>query len=141
VKIVVDASVVLTWLLRAPSPVGAELAFTVLHNLRNPAAEAYMPAIGLLEVANVVARSESQSIIEAPRLEMFRAMLRVLPIRTDHDTNRLALGSVLDLARLHALSAYDAAYLELAIRLALPLASLDARVARAASGVGLLYKP
>lgn len=140
-KIVVDASVVLTWLLRAPSPVGAELAFTVLHNLRNPAAEAYMPAIGLLEVANVVARSESQSIIEAPRLEMFRAMLRVLPIRTDHNTSRLALGSVLNLAKRHALSAYDAAYLELAIRLALPLASLDARVARAASGVGLLYKP
>lgn len=140
-KIVVDASIVLTWLLRAPSPVGAELAFTVLHNLRNPAAEAYMPAIGLLEVANVVARSESQSIIEAPRLEMFRAMLRVLPIRTDHNTSRLALGSVLNLAKRHALSAYDAAYLELAIRLALPLASLDARVARAASGVGLLYKP
>jgi len=141
VKIIVDASVVLTWLLREPSSVGVELAFTVLDNLRDPAAEAYMPAIGLLEVANVVARSESQGIIEAPRLEMFLAMLRVLPIRTDHDTNGLALGPVLDLARRHALSAYDAASLELAIRLALPLASLDARLARAASAVGLLYKP
>jgi len=141
VKIIVDASVVLTWLLREPSSVGVELAFTALDNLRDPAAEAYMPAIGLLEVANVVARSESQGIIEAPRLEMFLAMLRVLPIRADHDTNILALGPVLDLARRHALSAYDAAYLELAIRLALPLASLDARLARAASTVGLLYKP
>jgi predicted nucleic acid-binding protein len=48
----------------------------------------------------------------------------------------------LSLARLHSLSAYDAAYLELALRRNLPLASLDDRLKEAAKAVGVpLHKP
>jgi predicted nucleic acid-binding protein len=49
---------------------------------------------------------------------------------------------VLALARQHALSAYDAAYLELALRLSLPLATLDRRLQAAATAAGVaIYSP
>ena len=48
-----------------------------------------------------------------------------------------ALGDTLNLARRYRLSAYDAAYLELALRLGLPLATLDADLVKAATTAGL----
>lgn len=140
-KLVIDASVALTWLLRDPDPTSADtaLAFAVLDRLRDPSVEAFMPAIGFLEIANVVIRAESRAVVEPARIEAFLTMLRALPLRLDHDTGGLALGPVLDLARRHALSSYDAAYLELAVRRGLPLASLDARLARAAQSLGVLF--
>jgi predicted nucleic acid-binding protein len=68
------------------------------------------------------------------------ADLELLPIQTDPDTEKHAWRSTLRLADLHRLSVYDAAYLELAMRRGLPLASLDRelRVAAAAENVVLL---
>ena len=138
-KLVIDASVVLSWLLREPTSEDAALAFNVLESLATPAAEAFMPAIGFLEIANVVARVEAKGLVDVQRIGGFMEMLRTLPLRVDHDTAALALGPVLDLARRHRLSAYDAAYLELALRRGLPLASLDAQLAKAAAAAGVPY--
>jgi predicted nucleic acid-binding protein len=60
-----------------------------------------------------------------------RDLLARLPVETDDDPSR-ALGPVLDLARLHRLTAYDATYLDLAVRRRLPLATRDTDLVRAA---------
>ena len=60
-----------------------------------------------------------------------------LPIAVDDETNNRAWGDVLSLARAQRLSAYDAAYLELALRRGLPLATLDDKLKTAASAVGV----
>lgn len=58
----------------------------------------------------------------------FLALLQILPITVDDETALRAWQDTLRLARLHDLTVYDAAYLELAVRLDLPLASLDDRL-------------
>ena len=69
-------------------------------------------------------------------------LLSALPIAVDAKTPGAAFNEVLSLARSHGLTAYDAAYLELAIRLGLPLATLDDALKRAAQTVGVpLYAP
>jgi predicted nucleic acid-binding protein len=50
---------------------------------------------------------------------------------------RVARGETLHLARLHNLSLYDAAYLELAVRRGLPLATLDDKLKGTAAAVGV----
>ncbi len=68
--------------------------------------------------------------------------LAALPIAGDGQTVTRAWSDTIALARAHALSTYDAAYLELALREALPLASLDEKLRRAAAAVGVgLFKP
>lgn len=63
--------------------------------------------------------------------------LAALPIAVDEETRAHAFGNTLNLARDHNLSAYDAAYLELAMRRALPLATLDEKLKAAAAAVGV----
>jgi predicted nucleic acid-binding protein len=60
-----------------------------------------------------------------------------LPIATDEQHGAESRGSVLSLARGHGLSAYDATYLELALRRGLPLATLDRRLRAAAEAAGV----
>ena len=68
------------------------------------------------------------------------ALLRRLPLVVDDAAPSRALDAVLDLARTHRLTTYDAGYLDLALRRGLPLATSDAplRAAATAAGVGLL---
>lgn len=61
------------------------------------------------------------------------AMLEALPLETDTDTLTTARTATITLARRHRLSIFDATYLELAIRRALPLATFDAALQRAAA--------
>ena len=58
-------------------------------------------------------------------------------IQVDTATDAFALGATLVLGRQEGLAAYDAAYLELALRLGLPLATLDTRLAEAARKCGV----
>jgi predicted nucleic acid-binding protein len=68
--------------------------------------------------------------------------LTALPIAVDAETPFRSFDPILGLARAHALTAYDAAYLDLALRRGLPLATLDDDLKKAASAVGVtLYAP
>ena len=70
------------------------------------------------------------------------ARLAALPITVDDQTGTRAWSDTIVLARAHGLSAYDAAYLELAVREGLPIATLDDRLKAAAKAVGVpYYKP
>lgn len=63
--------------------------------------------------------------------------LALLAIRTDPETETQAWGATVRLAGRHGLSVYDAAYLELAKRRGLPLATLDEPLREAARGEGV----
>ncbi len=98
---------------------------------------ARVPAIWALEVANVLSRAERQGLIDAAHSASFLTMLQKLRIVTDAVGTQHALTDTLHLARQHLLSAYDAAYLELALREVLPLATLEAGLRKAAKRAGV----
>lgn len=85
--------------------------------------------------------SERNQCITRANSSEFIALIRRLPIVVDETTPSLALRTVLDLARTERLSAYDASYLELAMRRGVPLATKDDAMAQAARRVGFSLLP
>ena len=75
------------------------------------------------------------------RASEFIALIDGLPIVIDERTPNFALSSVLELSRRQQLSAYDASYLELAMRRGVPLATKDNDLARAANHMGVTLLP
>lgn len=130
--LVLDASVALTWCFKNEATAGADSA---LERLATETAA--VPAIWHLEIANVLAMSERRRRITPASSTEFIALLETLAIDVDEETPSRALGRVLDLARAAQLTAYDAAYLELAMRLGLPLASKDNDLCDAAERLGV----
>ena len=102
---------------------------------------AYVPTLWHLEIANVLLACERRNRITEADSVRFLAVLGLLNITTDHQTEQHAGKTTLGLARQHGLSVYDAAYLELAMRLGLPLASKDEALRKAAQAVGLSIRP
>jgi len=132
---VLDASVALLWLVPQTNVSGVDYAESTLMALTG--SQALVPSLWALEVSNVVAKVESKSIVTEAESQRFIAVLGELNVVTDHATAAHALGDTLNLARRYWLSAYDAAYLELALRTGLPLATLDAGLAKAATAAGV----
>jgi predicted nucleic acid-binding protein len=107
-----------------------------------PAARAYVPTLWPLEVANALLVGERRRRITPADASMFLSLLRTFPITVDDETTTRAWSETLNLARSQALSVYDAAYLELAMRRGLPIATLDDKLKAAATAVGVsLYAP
>ena len=131
-ELVIDASVALAWCF---SDERTEAAAGLLDRLAAGAAS--VPAIWHLEIANVLALSERRRRITPARSAEFITLLETLEIVVDEETATRALGRVLDLAREERLTAYDAAYLELAMRLGIPLASKDGDLCDAAERLGV----
>jgi predicted nucleic acid-binding protein len=134
-KMVLDASVALSWLLE-DAGAGQEYAGEVFDALTSEGAEARVPTTWGLEIANVVAKCEVRGSLLKERSQAFLAALAAAPIVCDPETYSRALTDTLDLSRRCLLSAYDASYLELALRVQLPLATLDVDLQRAATKVG-----
>jgi predicted nucleic acid-binding protein len=132
---VLDASVALSWLLE-DAGAGQEYAGAVFDTLASEGAEARVPTTWGLEVANVIAKGEARGSLPSERSRAFLAALAAAPIVCDPDTYSKTLTDTLDLSRRYRLSAYDASYLELALRVQLPLATLDADLQRAATKAG-----
>jgi predicted nucleic acid-binding protein len=138
VPLVLDASIAAAWCFPDEASAYAE---TVLDQLRTT--NALVPAIWPLELANILVVGERRQRIQPAETARFVELLQPLPITVDADSPDRALGSVLGLARDYQLSAYDAAYLDLAVRHGLPLATLDRqlRAAAVAAGVALVEEP
>lgn len=134
---VLDASVTMTWLLADGEQGDGAYAAAVLEALKDPSTQAEVPVTWSLEVANVLARAEASDLLNEAQSEAFLEMLSSIPIRADNATFARALADTLQLARRHRLSSYDASYLELALRGGLPLATLDADLAKAARKAGV----
>jgi len=105
---------------------------------RFESAEAVVPSLWPLEVANALVIGERRGRSTPSQAVAFLSRLSNLPIAVDDQTAGVAWGNTLSLARVHRLTAYDAAYLELAVREGLPLASLDQQLLSAAEELGVL---
>lgn len=134
-KFVLDASVALLWLVPQTNPSGIDYADAILTAMKE--SQAVVPSLFALEVANVVAKVESKGVVTQADSQRYISLLGQLNIATDQATMMHALGDTLNLARRYKLSAYDAAYLELALRAGLSLATLDADLAKAATSAGV----
>ena len=129
---VVDASVTLAWCFDDELSQRADL---VLDRLTKENAVA--PAIWPLEVANGLRSAERRNRLAAGELPGLRQLLSALPIRVEPVSLDGALSEVLEMARALELTAYDAAYLAVAVRHGLPLATLDDRLRTAAERAGI----
>jgi predicted nucleic acid-binding protein len=98
---------------------------------------ALVPAIWPFEVANVLVMAERRRRLTEAKSAGFLGLLAQLPIMIV-ESNLLHLASAsLAVARLRGVSAYDAAYIDLAMREAVPLATCDKTLARAANAAGV----
>ena len=132
---VLDNSVTMRWFFGDGKPQELAYAGKVLEAMKS--ASAIVPVTWALEVANVIARAEAKGLVTGARSEAFLAMLEGVDIEADAATFSHALSYTLQLARRYKLSAYDASYLELSLRLGLPLATLDEDLQKAAKKAGV----
>jgi predicted nucleic acid-binding protein len=137
VNFVLDASVTMSWLLADARSSDRRYAESVLESLANPDVAAAVPVTWGLEVANVIARAEAKAVITEAQSEAFMEMLAAVRIRPDPATFPHVFLETLSLARRYQLSSYDASYLELALRLGVPLATLDVDLQKAAAKTGV----
>jgi predicted nucleic acid-binding protein len=135
--LVLDASVASRWLSKDGSDSDIAYANAILERLISPSERAYVPCHWSLEIANVALRGERMGYIEGNMVELFLELLEDINFQIDLEASTRALTDLSDTARLYRLTPYDAAYLELAIRLALPLATLDKDLRRAAEKAGI----
>ena len=126
---VLDASVTACWAFQDEEHADAEWAFRQMR-----AGEAVVPCLWWFEVSNILVVNELRRRITPSDTAAFLVHLSKLRVREDRNPNE---DSVLRLARAHRLSVYDAAYLELAQREGLPLATLDGDLRKAAVGEGV----
>jgi len=141
VNFVLDASVALSWLLE-DAGAAQHYADAVFDVLKLPTAQAHVPATWGLEIANVIAKSEARGILLENRTHGFLSTLDAAPIACDSQTHVTVFSETLQLCRRYRLSSYDASYLELALRSALPLSTLDQDLRRAATKAGVkIFKP
>lgn len=136
-SLVLDSSAALAWVYMEERSEAIAKVFDEVT-----AAGAWVPSLWRLEIANVLEMGVRRGRIDAAFRDATLADFELLPIQTDPDTANHAWRSTLRLAERYRLTVYDAAYLELAMRRGLPLASLDMelRSAAGAENVVLLGK-
>ena len=128
---VIDCSVAVTWCFEDQATAASD---GLLDRLGDEPAAA--PAIWPFELGNVLAMAERRGRIDAAQLAECVALLRELPVAIDEESPQRALDEVLALARAEGLTTYDASYLELAMRLGVPLATQDKALRQAAEKLG-----
>jgi predicted nucleic acid-binding protein len=127
---VLDASVTVAWCFDDES---TPAAWALLDRLR--AAPAYVPVLWALEIGNILVGAERRRRITQARAVEFLGILGDLDIHVDPDLPGRAFRDILPIARESRITTYDASYLELAMRLGLPLATKDTVLARAATAL------
>ena len=134
-SLVLDTSATLAWIYPGEQTAAITGVFDQVT-----AAGAWVPSLWRLEVANSLEMGVRRGRIDAAFRDATIADFELLPIQTDPDTEKHAWRATLRLAERHRLTVYDAAYLELAMRRGLPLASLDRelRVAAKTESIPLL---
>ena len=131
-SLVLDCSTTLAWVYGEETTQAVRAVFGAVGS-----GGAWVPALWRLEVANVLEMGVRRGRHDAAFRDATLADLALLPIRVDPETDRHAWGATARLAARHGLTLYDAAYLELARRLDLPLATLDHALRDAASAEGV----
>jgi predicted nucleic acid-binding protein len=130
--VVIDASVALAWCLPDEASGYAE---TVLSSLEG--STILVPAVWTTEVTNGVLMAERRRRIQRSEIQRFVGLLDSLTVVVDVSPVTQFMDRTLPLAREYGLSAYDASYLEVAVRHSAPLASLDLHLRKACRKAGM----
>jgi predicted nucleic acid-binding protein len=129
---IVDSSITLAWFFEDES---SDYADSVRSRLSGT--PMFVPTVWAYQVANGLLEGERRGRTSPAKRVAFLNLLDSLPIVTDESSTPLAHRETSSLARQHGLSIYDAAYLELALRLGQPLATLDRKLRSAAESLGV----
>jgi predicted nucleic acid-binding protein len=127
VSLVLDSSAALAWFYTDETTPAIRQVFELLA--KNGA---WVPSLWRLEIANILEMGIRRGRHDVAFRQATLADLSSLPVSIDSETDRRAWDDTLQLAHLHRLRLYDAAYLELAQRRGLPLATLDSHLRAAA---------
>jgi predicted nucleic acid-binding protein len=127
IEFVLDCSVAISWCLVDEDNDYANAVLDIMPN-----AEAFVPEIWSLEIVNTLPVAERRNRMTVEQTQASINWLQSLLITIDSLTSVQAFGRTLTLAREQNLASYDAAYLELAWRLDLPLATNDKQLIDAA---------
>ena len=130
--IVIDASVALAWCFPDEASDYADGVLVALEGRT-----AMVPTIWPVEIANALLVGERRKRIRQPEVRRFVELLKGLSILEDGQPFADTVSNILPLAREHDLSAYDAAYLDVAVRHGAPLATLDKALQKAGRAAGL----
>ena len=129
---VLDCSVTMAWVFPDEATPETDLLCDSLVDGR-----ALVPALWPVEVGNVLRVATTRRRIARAEWDRICGNLAALPVEIDPVSTSVVWGPVLELAYDHQLSVYDAVYLELAVRMKLPLATLDGALAAAARRAGV----
>jgi predicted nucleic acid-binding protein len=135
-SIVIDSSVALAFLFQEEPTQGINQIWEQVG-----VSGAWVPGLWKLEVANVLELKMRRGSYNAAFRDGCLEDLALLPIQIDLEGDTHAWGKTLQIANRHALTLYDACYLELALRRNLPLASLDQDLVKAARSEGVAVLP
>jgi predicted nucleic acid-binding protein len=133
VSVVIDSSIVLNWIYADER---TDAVTRVLHIVHRDGA--WVPLIWRLEVGNALQYGLKRKRLTRAERDDSLIDLAAMNISVDPDTNTYAWSDTLALAESHGLTLYDAAYVELARRRSLPLASLDRDMLAACRALGVL---
>ena len=133
---VLDNSVALAWCFEDEHTVGI---MALLDCVTEDGAIA--PQLWPIEALNGLLTAERRGRIDEVLRRRLAGFLRELPVMIDEETASRMWTSTIRLAESQALTAYDAAYLELALRLGVPLATQDAALIAAAQALGVPLLP
>ena len=129
---VLDTSVTMAWLFEDEVSAHTDM---LLDSLKT--GQAWTPSTWVHEVGNVLVMAERRNRITEAQGRHFAELLASLPIHLAETHTRQLWGGAVAVARNHGLSVYDGAYLDLAMRKGLPLATLDNALKNAAGTVGV----
>lgn len=133
---VLDCSIAVAWCFEDEA---SDTCDALLERVRDEGA--LVPSLWYLELGNVMIQAERRGRIMPADVSIRLELIGDLPISADNETSPRALHEILALARAQNLTTYDAAYLELAIRHGLPLATNDKRLRNAGISTGVQVIP
>lgn len=129
---VLDCSVTMAWFFRDEASEETDRLRGLLMDSR-----AFAPSLWPVEVGNAFLVATRRGRIRVEEWPQIRGYLSALPIEIDPVSVSRTWGDSLEIARTHQLSVYDAMYLELAVRLRMPLATMDHTLSQAARASGV----
>ena len=133
--LVLDASAALAWIYIRRDPAEADRARRVLAHLNDQ--PAIVPDFWHLEVVNALLTGQRRGVVTLSMALDFLAKLDCLPIETDRSSMSERKAHIFALAREYGLTAYDATYLDVALRSGTALVSFDRKLARAQQAAGV----
>ncbi len=128
-RFVADASIVIAWI--HPTQATDESNAWLAHVAGG--SELVEPAIWPLEIANALLVLQRRKRLTAGERDESLRLVRAIPVTIDHSSSERALTALSELGQKESLSVYDAAYLDVSVRLKLPLACKDGPLAAAAT--------